>query len=447
MRRAVPSLAVLLAAARLAAQPASGEVRVNSYQTGGQFDPRVAAGGDGFVIVWRGFDAHSNGVLWRTTNVLGAKTADPDFRANTIQTGTQIDPDVASLPSYGWIVVWNDVTNGIFGQRYESNGTPAGSNFPVSFSTAVGHPSVASRPDGSFVVAYEYTGGATYRIFGRRFDANGAPLSTEFSVTSPVTASQSKPSVAAWAGGFVVVWTGDTYATDDERGVFGRRFYDDGSPVTGVFHVNTYTTGFQQNVAVAGKGDASFVVTWQSTDGDGSGIRARHYAPAGVPSSEFGVNTYTTSDQTFPRIAADMNGDYLVAWSSNGQDGDMSGVFAQRFDESGQRLGGEFQANTSTIGSQAVPAVAPSVTNHYHMIAWEGPDADSYGVYVRSYCLKGDANGDATIDIADVFHMINDLFASGPPSVCPDVNASGVFDVADVFYLINYLFASGPAPV
>jgi Dockerin type I domain len=62
--------------------------------------------------------------------------------------------------------------------------------------------------------------------------------------------------------------------------------------------------------------------------------------------------------------------------------------------------------------------------------------------------IGGDADGSGTMDIADVFYMINFLFASGPvPVYEADVNGDGVIDVADVFYMINTLFAGGPGPV
>jgi uncharacterized repeat protein (TIGR01451 family) len=63
--------------------------------------------------------------------------------------------------------------------------------------------------------------------------------------------------------------------------------------------------------------------------------------------------------------------------------------------------------------------------------------------------LRGDANGNLTRDVVDVFHLINFLFAAGPPpaySIGGDVNGSGVVDVLDVFYLINFLFAAGTPP-
>jgi hypothetical protein len=67
------------------------------------------------------------------------------------------------------------------------------------------------------------------------------------------------------------------------------------------------------------------------------------------------------------------------------------------------------------------------------------------GAYERSPC--GDANGDGSVDIADVFFLINFLFASGPlPPGLANVNEDSAVDIADVFSLINALFAGGPAP-
>jgi hypothetical protein len=63
--------------------------------------------------------------------------------------------------------------------------------------------------------------------------------------------------------------------------------------------------------------------------------------------------------------------------------------------------------------------------------------------------LKGDLNGDGAIGVADVFSLINALFAGGPavPTVCVgDANNDGSVGVGDVFFLIDYLFAGGPAP-
>ncbi|HKC24966.1 MAG TPA: dockerin type I repeat-containing protein [Thermoanaerobaculia bacterium] len=67
------------------------------------------------------------------------------------------------------------------------------------------------------------------------------------------------------------------------------------------------------------------------------------------------------------------------------------------------------------------------------------------GAYERAPC--GDVNGDGTVDVSDVFFLINALFAGGavPPGLA-NVNGDSSLDVSDVFYLINRLFAGGSAP-
>jgi hypothetical protein len=42
------------------------------------------------------------------------------------------------------------------------------------------------------------------------------------------------------------------------------------------------------------------------------------------------VSTYTTSDQYGAAVAADAVGNFVVAWDSNGQDGDSTGIFGER---------------------------------------------------------------------------------------------------------------------
>lgn len=58
--------------------------------------------------------------------------------------------------------------------------------------------------------------------------------------------------------------------------------------------------------------------------------------------SEFGAetiaNTTTTSNQTRPAVAQAENGDFIVAWESEDQDGDDYGVYCQVFDSAGNVL-------------------------------------------------------------------------------------------------------------
>ncbi len=80
--------------------------------------------------------------------------------------------------------------------------------------------------------------------------------------------------------------------------------------------------------------DGDFVVTWVSDgqDGSGWGIYAQRYNAAGVAEgAEFLVNTVTSSNQSSPAIAMDADGGFVVTWQSFVQDGSGYGIYAQRY--------------------------------------------------------------------------------------------------------------------
>ena len=70
--------------------------------------------------------------------------------------------------------------------------------------------------------------------------------------------------------------------------------------------------------------------------------------------------------------------------------------------------------------------------------------------YIHVYLfMRGDANGDCKIDIADIVYLVNYLFIDGPapdPLWVGDANCDDVVNIADVVYLVNYLFIGGPPP-
>ena len=63
--------------------------------------------------------------------------------------------------------------------------------------------------------------------------------------------------------------------------------------------------------------------------------------------------------------------------------------------------------------------------------------------------MRGDANADKKVTVADVVYLVNFLFKNGPapyPFQVGDVNCDRYVTVSDVVYLINYLFKGGPPP-
>jgi large repetitive protein len=98
--------------------------------------------------------------------------------------------------------------------------------------------------------------------------------------------------------------------------------------------------GAQRYPSVAADSAGNFVVVWQSlgssgTDSDDASIHGRRFAANGVPlGGEAQINSYTTSIQELPVVAAADGGDFVVAWTSVGSfgtDSSYSSIQAQRF--------------------------------------------------------------------------------------------------------------------
>ncbi|MEM7261123.1 MAG: dockerin type I domain-containing protein [Planctomycetota bacterium] len=69
------------------------------------------------------------------------------------------------------------------------------------------------------------------------------------------------------------------------------------------------------------------------------------------------------------------------------------------------------------------------------------------GSVVPATFVRGDANADGTIDIADVIFQLNTLFASGAVSPCrdaADVNDDGTLDLGDPIWNLATLFDASP---
>jgi hypothetical protein len=66
-----------------------------------------------------------------------------------------------------------------------------------------------------------------------------------------------------------------------------------------------------------------------------------------------------------------------------------------------------------------------------------------------SGCVRGDANGDGAINVADIVYLVNFLYRSGDPPdpmEAGDASCDGIVDVADIVYLVNYLYRGGDPP-
>jgi hypothetical protein len=322
------------------------------------------------------------------------------FQVNVVTEGNQYSSSIAATAD-GFVVVWrsSDLLSvnslGIFSRRVSSNGTPVGLEFLVNERTTgvQSSPQVASGADGDFVVVWRATDGGGDGVFGRRFSSSGLALGGEFQVNEVTIGNQNSPHVGARADGdFVVVWTSSPQDGSYE-GVFARRFASSGAAQGGEFQVNTYTLNYQYNYSVGVDSDGDFVVLWSSNNQDGSaeGMFAQRYDIAGVPLAlEFQVNVTTLGSQDRGRVGVGEHGDFVAAWQSQNQDGSSTGVFARRFDSAGAGLGSEFQINRHTAGDQT-PFSTLREPDGAFVVGWSGtgPGVASGGIFSRRFDSAG----------------------------------------------------------
>jgi hypothetical protein len=190
-----------------------------------------------------------------------------------------------------------------------------------------------------------------------------------------------------------VIW--ESYTQDGSQfGIFGQRDDATGAPLGSEFRVNTYTTDRQDIPALAMDAAGNFVVVWTSDGQDGSseGIFGQRYDATGTPrGAEFQINTFTTGQQQGAAVAVDAVGNFVVVWYSQ-EEASGVGVFGQRYDATGARLGSAFHVNTYTTDHQGHPAVAMDAVGNF-VVVWESSTQDGSfdGVFGQRYDATGGA--------------------------------------------------------
>ena len=160
------------------------------------------------------------------------------------------------------------------------------------------------------------------------------------------------------------------------------------------FQVNTYTLGYQHYPAVGSSGN-NYLVTWTSSGQDGSseGVFGQVVSSDGaLVGSEFQINTYTSSYQMCPSVSS-TGSDYLVTWYSSSQDNNTGGVYGQVVDLNGSLVGNEFQINTYTTNTQESCSV--SSDGNSYLVTWSSAwqDTSDYGVYGQVVSSSGQKVG------------------------------------------------------
>lgn len=419
-RRVARAAGVLAAAVFCAVDPAHAQFlangppfQVNGFTTGQQSASQVCADGNGgFVVLWqstgsRGSDVSGWSVQRRHLSEKG-ESLTGDLQVNTFTTATQYLSGVARDPLGGFLVVWQSQgssgtdTSGtsVLGQRFDANGQPWGGEIQVNTLTANDQKraSVAFDGSGNALVVWMSGGvpgdGTTATIRGQGYDPSGAPLGSEFQVNAVTSNHQRYPQVAADpAGTFLVVWNNEVPTWPAMSTIRGRRFLANGAPLAGEFQVASYTAPSAFSPVVAADETGSFVVAWASDgskDGDTSltSIQARRFqADGSALGKQFQVNSDTLGYQRGPRLVADTQGGFVVAWTGEVGYGAQE-IRSQRYESDGSKQGGEYTVADWHDGPGA-PAMGMSASGDF-IVSWtsafsSGTDSSSVSIQAQLF--------------------------------------------------------------
>lgn len=329
--------------------PLGPEAQVNQYTYGSQRPSDVLFDDDGeFTVVWGSYSSSPGGsYVSANARRFGANGSPLAGQFVVMNLAEYASGASAGSRASGGLVAVRDLGGTLEGVRLGTDGTSHGS-FAISREDHYLFGSTLEvAPTGEFVVAWTdvESGYPAYvtDIRMRRFHSTGAPAGEVVEVTGPgALGLRHSTRVARNAhGDFLVVWADAASPETDTSGlsIQARRFGPTGSPLGDQLQVNERTLGDQWEPQVAAAPDGSFVVTWfddpgnvpGAGDGSGSGIRARTLSAEGeLTASSFAVNSYTAGDQISPSIAFRPDGDFLIAWTSDGSTGsDSSGRSVQ----------------------------------------------------------------------------------------------------------------------
>ena len=169
-------------------------------------------------------------------------------------------------------------------------------------------------------------------------------------------------------------------------------------PIFLEFQVNTYTPQGQVARSAASDAQGRFVVVWQSSasqDGDVYGVFLQRFNSFGFELGvELQVNTHFTGNQVNPSVAMASDGRFVVVWQSP-HDLGSGGIFGRRYDSTGTALATEFQVSVFTESAQVLPSVSMEWFDGAFVVSWRDDlrDGSSGGIFGRRFDSAGAALG------------------------------------------------------
>ncbi|MBD3216433.1 MAG: hypothetical protein GF311_27720, partial [Candidatus Lokiarchaeota archaeon] len=257
------------------------------------------------------------------------------------------------------------------------------------------NPKICALSEDKFAIAWQSDGqdGDVNGIYACVFNATtGLNITKEIQVNSYTNYNQRYPSICALSEDkFAIAWQSDVQDGSGD-GVYAGVFNaTTGTTITSEFRVNYITTNDQQRPSICALSEDKFAVAWQSDgqDGDLEGIYASVFnATTGMNmTAEFRVNEYITNAQQFPSLCALSEDKFAAAWQSYDQDGSVDNIYASVFNATtGMNMTAEFRVNEYITNAQQFPSLC-ALSEDKIIVSWDSysQDGDQGGVYAAVF--------------------------------------------------------------
>ncbi|MFA6014096.1 MAG: Ig-like domain-containing protein [Gallionellaceae bacterium] len=321
-----------------------------------------------------------------------------------------------------YVVTWSGIDTGndrgIFVQKFNANGTAAGSQAMLEATGITNnsdqYPQISSIGNsGAYVVVWDGRGTtSTSSIFIQLFNADGTTNGSATKldgVRNPYgNADDERPQITALGtGGEYVVtyhswfWTGGGWDTAIMVQKFDAAGVAVGSAVMLDGYVPSGGNGFPQVSAVGSAGD--YVVAWQGGDSGGDEtIFVQKFNANGTVNGSMvsleATGATNGNDNNVQLVGVGSAGEYVVTWQGIDSAGDQS-IFVQHFNVDGTVKGSSVQLEAigNSTGIDQAPQIAAVGSSGAYVVTWAG--ADSTGdpsIFVQRFSADGSLNGSAT---------------------------------------------------
>ncbi|MGK9229657.1 cadherin domain-containing protein, partial [Yokenella regensburgei] len=349
-----------------------------------------------------------------------------------------IAPQIATLTDGGYILSWYINNVGVYVQRFDDAGATVGNTVPlaVSGSSYNASPQVTVLDSGSYVVTWQGQTSGDYHIYVQQFDATGTastPVMLD-ATTGNSSNSEIQPQITALAnGGYVVTWSGYNYSNSNyNNGTYVQQFDANGARVGSIVELDSTHNGNFGNSStypfVAALADGGYAISWMDYSSISGyvdyNVFVQQFSAGG---SKVGAavqldashnNTSSNYDQN-PRITALGDGGYVVSWMSrNGSNWD---VYTQKFNASGELVGGFVKLEAFSGATDIYPQVTAAGADGEYMVTWYGYNSGISGrhLYVQKFNADGSTwenlvvlnhDGQATVQSTEngTIYLVND---------------------------------------